>query len=164
MDETFNRDSTNWCKYSVGIHASQHFILSMCQAMPTGLYTIREVDSESGKLETRQNKTRSFRIIVISYFQRVIPESILGIFYTTGTQKTFDAYSVAGFCGNCNTVFETMGCYHHCCPCQEGRPFFTEEKIQRGVEKRELDEQQKQYIQEKSWNVLEMYENDWWKR
>ena len=66
MDETFNRDSTHWCKYSVGSDASQHFILSMCQAMPTGLYTIREVDSESGKFESRQNNTRSFRNIVIS--------------------------------------------------------------------------------------------------
>ena len=39
VDETFIRKSTNLCKSIVGIHASQLYPYSMCQPMPTGLYT-----------------------------------------------------------------------------------------------------------------------------
>ena len=80
-----------------------------------------------------------------------------------GTQKKNDAYCVDGFCGHCNTVFEAMGCSHQFCPSQESRPSLTEEEIQRGIEKRELDDLQKQYIQEKGYSVIEMYESDWLK-
>ena len=37
------------------------------------------------------------------------------------------------------------------------------EGIQRGNERRELDELLRQYIQEQGYNVIEMYELDWWK-
>ena len=46
----------------------------MCQAMPTGLYTRWELDSESGKFKPRQNKTRNFENMVVSYFQRGRPQ------------------------------------------------------------------------------------------
>ena len=39
VDETFIRKSTNLCKSIVGIDASQLYPYSMCQPMPTGLYT-----------------------------------------------------------------------------------------------------------------------------
>ena len=41
VDETFIRDSTIWCKSIVGIDASQLYPFSMCQTMPTGMYTRR---------------------------------------------------------------------------------------------------------------------------
>ena len=37
--DTCIRDSTNWCKTIVGINDSQLYVFSMCQSMPTGLYT-----------------------------------------------------------------------------------------------------------------------------
>ena len=37
VDQHFIRDSTNWCKSVVGVDASQLYLLSVCQAMPTGL-------------------------------------------------------------------------------------------------------------------------------
>ena len=40
VDKTFIRRSNNICKAIVGIDASQLYPFSMCQAMPTGLYTI----------------------------------------------------------------------------------------------------------------------------
>ena len=55
VDETFIRDSRNWCKTTVGIDASQLYLFSMCQTMPTGLYTRWEPDSESGKFKPCQN-------------------------------------------------------------------------------------------------------------
>ena len=39
VDETFIRNSENVCKSIVGIDASQLYPYSMCQPMPTGLYT-----------------------------------------------------------------------------------------------------------------------------
>ena len=82
-------------------------------------------------------------------------------FHTTGTRKKNDANSVDGFCGQCNVVFEAMGCYYHYYPCQEARFSLTDEEIQRGIKKREPEELRKQYIQEKGYNVIEMYECDW---
>ena len=46
-DETLIRKSTNICKSIVGIDASQLFHYSMCQPMPTSLYTRWDTDSET---------------------------------------------------------------------------------------------------------------------
>ena len=107
----------------------------MCQAMPTGLYTRWELNSESNKYKPRQSKTRFFEDMVMSYFQRVRPQCKVESFNTTGARKRIDTYSVDGFCGHCNTVFEAMGCYYQFCPCQKARCFLTEEKIQRDIKK-----------------------------
>ena len=47
VDETFIRKSSNLCKSVVGIDASQPYAYSMCQPMPTGLYTRWQYDSET---------------------------------------------------------------------------------------------------------------------
>ena len=136
--------------------SSQLYLFSMCQAMPTGLYTKWELELESGKLKLRLNKTRSFEITVISYFQRFRSQCKVEGFNTMGTQKRSDAYSVDGFCGHRNTVFEAVGCSYCFCPCQEARTSLTEEEIQRGIKQRELDKLRKQYIQEKGYIIIEM--------
>ena len=87
MEETFIQNSTNWCKSFVEINASQLQHFSMCQSMPIGLYTRWELDSETGNFKRRQNKMRSFRNMVMSYFQRVRPQCKVEIFYATGRQK-----------------------------------------------------------------------------
>ena len=74
VDETFIRKSTNLCKSIVGIDTRQLYPYSMCQPMPTGLYTGWNYDSESQKFVARQNKTRSFEKMVLSYFQQTRPE------------------------------------------------------------------------------------------
>ena len=45
VDETFIRKSSNLCKSIVGIDARQLYPHSMCQPMPTGLYTRWEYHS-----------------------------------------------------------------------------------------------------------------------
>ena len=57
--------------------------------------------------------------------------------------------SLDGFCAHCKIVFEAMGGFYHYCPCQEARPSLTEEDIERGNKKREIDQMRKQYIKEK---------------
>ena len=102
VDETFIRKSTNVCKSIVGIDASQLYPYSMCQPMPTGLYTRWNYDTESQKFILRQNKTRSFEKMVLSYFQRTRPEYKIESNVTAGRQKKIDCFSVDGICNHCN--------------------------------------------------------------
>ena len=131
--------------------------------MPTGLYKRRDLDSETSIFIPRQNKTRSFENIVMSYFQRTRPECKIESFIRTGRQKKIDCFSFDGFCSHCNTVFEAMGCFYHFCLCQELRPSLTEEDIQRGSKKRELDALKRHSIQEKGFKVIEMWECERWR-
>ena len=111
----------------------------------------------------RQNKTRSFEIMVMSYFQQTRPEREIESFFTPSRQKKNDCFSVDGFCSHYNTVFEAMGCFYHFCPCQELRPSLTEKDIQRGSKKRELNALRGHYIQEKGFKFIEMWGCEWWR-
>ena len=121
VDQTFIRNSENLCKSIVGIDASQLYPFSMCQEMPTGLYTRWEFDTDSQKFRARTNRSRTFENMVMSYLQSQRSECKIESYYTTGKQKKIDCFSVDGFCTHCNTVFEAMGCYLHFCPCQEAK-------------------------------------------
>ena len=101
--------------------------------------------------------------MAMSYFQRQRPDSKIQSFYTTGTQKKIDCFKVGDFCGaHCNTVFEAMGGFYHYCLCPEARLSLTEEEIKRCNQKRGVDQMRKKYIKEKGYNVVEMWECDWW--
>ena len=67
VDETFIRNSGNVCKPIIGIDASQLYQYSMCQPMPTGLYTRWEYDTESNRFKPQQNKSRNVENIVMSF-------------------------------------------------------------------------------------------------
>ena len=162
VDETFIRTSGNVCKSIIGIDASQLYPYSMGQPLPTGLYTRWEYDAESDSFKPQQNNCRNFENMVMSYFQRQRPDCKIESFYTTGTQKKIDCSKVDGFCAHCNTVFEAMDCFYQYCSCQEARPALTEEDIKRGNKKRKMDQMRKQYMKEKGYNVVEMWECEWW--
>ena len=163
VNGTFIRKSTNLRQSIVGIDASQLYPYSMCQPMPTSLYTRWDFDSETSRFIAQQNKTRSFENMVMSYFQRTRPECEIESFFTIGRQKKIDCFSVDGFWSHCNTVFEAMGCLYHFCPCQELLPSLTEEDIHCGSKERELDALRRHYIQEKGYKVIEMWECKWWR-
>ena len=61
---------TNLRKFIVGIDASQHYPYSLCQPMPTGLYTRWEYDSETQRFTPCHNKPGSFEKMLLSCFQR----------------------------------------------------------------------------------------------
>ena len=65
VDETFIRISGIVCKYIVGIDSSQLYPYSMCQPMPTGLYTRWEYDAKSNRFNPQQNKSRNFEKMVM---------------------------------------------------------------------------------------------------
>ena len=77
--------------------------------MPTGLYKRWNCDSESQNFIPRQNKTRSFENMVLSYFQQTHPECRIESNVTNVKQKKIDCFSVDGICNHCNAVFEAMG-------------------------------------------------------
>ena len=136
VDETFKSKSSNLRKSIVGINANQLYLYSMFQPMPTELYTRWEYDSETSRFTARENKSRSFENMILSYSQQSWPDCKIEGKVTTGRQKRIDRFSVDGICYHCNTVSEAMGCYYHYCPCQEARPSLTDTDIERGVKKR----------------------------
>ena len=162
VDETFIRKSSNLCKSIVGIDASQLYPYSMCQPMPTGLYTRWEYDSETKRFSARQNKSRSFENMVMSYFQQSRTECKIESNVTTGRQKKIDCFSVDGICYHCNNVSEAMGCYYHYCPCQEARPSLSDTDIERGIKKRQQDQMHRVYIHQKCYEIVGMWECEWW--
>ena len=55
-----------------------------------------------------------------------------------------------------------MRCYYHYCPCQEARPSLTDTDIESGVKKRQQDEMRRDFIQQKGYQIVEMWECEWW--
>ena len=158
VDETFFRESVNICKSMVGIDARQFYPYSMCQHMPTGLYTRWDLDPETSRFAPRQNKTRSFENMFITFSRRQRHESVIERFLTTGRQKKKNCFCVDWFCSHCNPLIEAMPCFYHFCPCQEVRPSLTEENIQRGTKKKDLQALRRDYFQEKRFTVIETWE------
>ena len=162
VDEIFIRKSSNLCKSVFGIDASQLYPYSMCQPMPTGLYTRWKYDSETRRFTARQNKYRFSENMVLSYFQQSRPDCKIESNVTTGRQKKIDCFSVDGICYHCNTVFEAMGCYYHYCPCQEAHPSLTDTDNEKGIKKRQQDEMRRDYIQQNGYQIVEMWECERW--
>ena len=160
--ETFIRKSTNLCKSFVGIDASQLYLYSMCQPRPTGLYTRWAYESKTQRFTPRQNKLRYFESVVLPFFQRLRPDCKTESYVTTGQQKKIDCSSVDGVCSHCNTVSEAMGCYYHYCLRREARPSQSDALIERGVKKTEQDEMHRNYLRQKGFHIVEMWECEWW--
>ena len=87
VDETYIKNSSNVCKSIVGIDASQLYPFSMCQDMPTGVYTRWEFDTEMQKFKARHNPTRNFENMVMFFCQESRPECKIESFFTFGKQK-----------------------------------------------------------------------------
>ena len=100
--------------------------------------------------------------MVLSHFQRSRPDCQIESNVTAGRQKKIDCFILDGLCYHWNTVFEAMGCYYHYCPCQEARSFLTDSDIERGVKKRQQDEMRRDSIQQKSYQIVEMWERECW--
>ena len=75
--------------------------------------------------------------------------------------KKIDFFIVVEICNLFNTVFEAMGCYSHCCSCQEDRPSLTDNESLRGMKKREQDQMREKYIQQNGYKIIERWECNW---
>ena len=84
VDETHICKSTKVCK-SIGIIASQLYLHSMCQPMPTRLHTRYEFDADLQRFKPHQIKSRSYEKMLTTYSQRIGNDCRIERFYTTGT-------------------------------------------------------------------------------
>ena len=87
VDETYIRNSSNVCKSTVGIDASQLYPFSMCQDLPTGLYTRWEFDTDMQKFKASHNRTRNFENNVMSFYQESRPDCKTESFLTSEKHK-----------------------------------------------------------------------------
>ena len=71
--KNFITNSSNVCKSIVEIDASQIYPFSMCQDMPTGLYTRCELDTDMQKFIARHNQSSIFENMVMSFHQETRP-------------------------------------------------------------------------------------------
>ena len=91
------RRSTDICKSFVRIDASELYPYSMRQPMPTGLYTRWDIDSETSRFTPRQNQTRRFEKMVMSYFWRKKNDCKNGSVYTTADRRKLTPSMLIGF-------------------------------------------------------------------
>ena len=82
VDETFVRKATNNCKPIFAIDASQLHWFSTSQTKPIGLFARWDHDPKTSKFTSPQDKTRSLKNKVMSYFQWTKSDC-----YTTDKQK-----------------------------------------------------------------------------
>ena len=143
---TFVRKSNTLCKSMIDIDASQLYLYTTRQDMPTGMHTSWDYNKETQNFKARQNRFQTFENMVKSYFRATRPECKIENYYTTGLQKKIYCFSVDGYCNHCLTVFEAMGCYFQFCLLNQARPSITDDEIKRGTKKRATDELQKGYI------------------
>ena len=59
-------------------------------------------------------------------------------------------------------MFDAVGCFYHICTYHEVLPSLSDEGIERGGKKRELDISIRDYVQKKSFTVLEIWACEWW--
>ena len=76
--------------------------------------------------------------------------------------KNNDCFSVDGVCNHCNAAFEAMGRHYQYCPCQEARLSLSDGDIERAVKKRKRDEMHRDYIQQKGFQIVEIWECKRW--
>ena len=83
----------------------------------------------------------------MSFYHELTPECKIESVNTTTRQNKIDCFHVDGYCGHCKTmVFEAMGCSYHFCSCQETHPSLSEQDIERGNKKREMNVLRQQYL------------------
>ena len=107
VDETHISKSKKVCKSNVGI--VELYLYSMCQPMAAGLYIRYEFDADLQMFQPRQNKSRSFENMVMSYSQRMRLDCWGENFYTTGTQKKIVCFNANGVCAQCLKQWVVFG-------------------------------------------------------
>ena len=136
----------------------------MCRPMLTSVYTRWGINSETSRFIPRQNKTRSFEKLVMSYFQQTRPGcKILRASTLQADRRKLNASKLMGFvliailCLKHWVVFTTF------VPVESSAHPSLKTISDVAVGKKELDELRREYIQEKGFTVIEMWECEWWR-
>ena len=92
-------------------------------------YHLKPANLHLKPAKARNNRTKNFENMVMSFYQELIPECKIESLYTIGKQKKIDCFHVDGYCDHCKTAFED----YHFCLCQKTRPSLSEQNIKRGT-------------------------------
>ena len=161
VDEIFIRDSSKICKSIVWIYESQFYPYSMCQDMPTWLYTRWEFHSDMQKFKARHNPSRSFENMVMSYKVKKQSQNAELRASTHLEIKKNDCFNEDWYCDHCKTVFEALGCYYHFVLHRTLVPHLAR-KILREEKMREVDDLRREWNREKDYKIKQMWECEWW--
>ena len=132
----------------------------MCHETPYGLRTPWDLDPQSDKFRPRQ-KMRHFENMVMSYYQRIRPQFRSISFYTTGTQKAVDCFSVTCSASTASLYLKPWGVIIFTVPVRKHIFLLTDDEIQRG-NKKKMNESRRNSFLEQGHTVMEMYECEWW--
>ena len=124
------------------------------------LHALRSWDGDR-QIYTATEQDPQLRKMVISYFQRKTPEWKTESFHTTGRQKKFDYFSVAGSYSHCNTVAEAVRCSFTYAPVSK-YVLLPLKKISNAVLKKP-DELRRNFIKQKGFSVNDMWECERWR-
>ena len=102
--------------------------------------------------------------MVMDHLQNTRPDCKIQSNHTTGNLYKIDNFSVDGFCGQCNTVFEAMGCFYHGCNCQMAKKKLKAHTVKFWQERRTFDAERKNFIIGKAFEIVEVWECLWWKQ
>ena len=103
------RSSTNVCKLIVSIDASQLYPYALCQAMPTGLYTRWDFDSQ--RFNPRSSEARFLDHMVMAYFQNSRQNCKIESLHTTGTHKKIILSALMDFVVTLTIFSEALCCF-----------------------------------------------------
>ena len=161
VDETFIRKSANICKSIVEVDASQLYPYSICQPMPTGLYTRWDFDWK--RVDSHLDKTRPATLKLRScpfsdeQDQNAKKEASL----QQADIKKSTASVLIGFVLIATMYLKQGVAFTTSVPVKSCVLLSLKKIFQRGSKKRELDALRRHYIQEKDFKVIEMWECEW---
>ena len=97
------------------------------------------------KKKARHNRSRSFEITRMFFYQEQRPKQKHESFFKSGKQNKIYFFNVNGYFDQCKLVFEALGCYYQFCYCQEARPSLRDLDNDRGKQK-EMNDTGLEYI------------------
>ena len=137
--------------------ARRFYPYSTCQPMPIGLFKRGDYENVTQRFTSRQNKSSSSENMVLSFFQQLRSDCKKQCYVSTGRQNKIDFFSLDGVWNHCNTVLKLW----------DGIItlfFVTKHDLLRvmGVKKRKQGEMCRDYIQQKGFQIGDLWECEWW--
>ena len=140
--------------------SENEYPFAVTKNLPTGPYTKWEM-KEDIRFHPNKHRRSYFEELVLEFLQYKHPDCRIQTQFNS-KQKRFGRFVVDGFCSQCSTVFEAMGCFYHFCHCQEKRRLPLED-IENGEKRRQSDAYRKRFLKSQGLNIVEIWECQWWK-
>ena len=122
VDKTYIRNASNVCKSIVEIDASQLYHFSMCQDMPTGLYTRCEFDTDMQNLKLDTGELAVLKIWSCLSIRKQDQNVKLRAFSHLEKRKKSTVLMWTVIVLTVRQCLKQWDHFYHFCSCQEARP------------------------------------------